>query len=323
MGIYFDFAIRYDPTIDQPEDLTKRILYSLIIRRTKAKKPTVMFIGGDSGEGKSYSALSLQKTLLELQGIDFKKHLEDINVFTPLEYPTKLNNLLFNKELKKVNVLCMHEARDIVRAKNWHNFLTQAVADVNAMSRSVKRICFMVLSQFIRDITTDTRYTITYYVNTRRPIGKKARLYISVMWKDDRDLEKPKIRRRRIRGYIIDKNGHYRIYEPKYLELTKPPKEITDLFEKKDFEAKAKIIHQKIERLISEMKVDLEVQNKKVEAMVKWYMQHQDNLTLIGKKIRGKWRVKPEVKIMHELTDLEAKDFQDKLNEEMKAKGMI
>jgi len=271
----------------------------------------------------SFCALRLQELLMEIQGMDLKDHVDNINVFTPLEYPTKLDALLFNKELKKINIICMHEARDIVKAKKWNTFLNQSIADVNAMSRTVKRLCFIVISQFIRDITTDTRYTLNYYITVERPIGKKPRLYISIIWKDDRDLEKPKIRKRRLKGYIIDKNGKQRIFQPKFLELSKPSKEIIEIFEKRDFEAKAKVIRHKIEKLITEMKTDLDLKNNKVNTMVDWYMEHQDNLNIIGKRYRGKWKVKPEVKEMHDLSDLEAREFEEKLNKKMKDTGMI
>lgn len=323
MGRYFDFAVNYDPEKDSEEDLTKRILYSLIIKRIKAKKPTVIFIGGDSGEGKSYSALRFQELLLELQGLEAKKHLESINVFTPLEYPKKIDSLLFDKDLKKVNIICMHEAREIVKAKAWHSFLNQAVADVNAMSRSVKRLCFIIISQFIRDISTDIRYTLNYYVTVHRPIGSKARLSINIMWKDDSDLERPKLRKRPIKGYLRYPNGKYRVFQPTYLELSKPSKDITEIFEKKDFEAKAKVIRRKVEQLINDMSQDLHLESKKVDAMVEWYMKNQDNLNLIGKRYRGKWKVRAEVKLMHDLTDTEVIEFQDKLNKKMKERGMI
>jgi predicted RNA-binding protein Jag len=323
MGKYFDFCVRYDPTTDSPQDLTNRILYSLIIKRLKAKKPVVIFMSGDSGEGKSYSALRFMQLILELQGLNIRDFMDDINVFTPLEYSQKLDRLLFDDKLKKVNVICMHEAREIVKAKQWHTFLNQAVADVNAMSRTIKRICFIIVSQFIRDISNDMRYTLNFYVNVYRPIGQKAQLSINVMWKDDRDLEKPKLRKRKIRGYIVDNKGRYRIFQPQYLEMTKPTKDIRELFDKKDFDAKTSIIRRKMEKLINEMKVEMEFENRKVEAMVNWYIDHQEDLNVIGKRIRGKWKVNPQVKVMHNLTDQETKDFEAKLTDKMKERGMV
>ncbi len=311
---FCDFVVKYDPEKDKPLDITKRILYSVVIKRLKAHKPVVMFVGGDSGEGKSITCLRLQQLLLEIQGLDIRDHMDDINVYIPIEYPEKLRRLLFDKSLKKVNIICTHEAREIVKAKLWYDFLNRSIADINAMSRSVKRLCNMVVSQFIRDISPDIRYTLTYYCVVRRPKNKPARLYINVLWKDDRDLEKPKLRRRKLSGYLVYPNGRYRRYIPQYFEMTKPPKDLVAIFEKRDYEAKAGIIKGKIDKLIQEMKADMGVKNNKIELMVDWYVKHQDNLNVIGRKIRDKWIVKPEVKKMHDLTVDEAKEFQSELN---------
>jgi predicted RNA-binding protein Jag len=323
MGAYFDFCVKFDSETDKPEALTQRILYALFIRRIKGKKPVSVFIGGDSGEGKSETALTLQEVLLGIQGVDSLKHINDINIYTPFEYPTKMDNMLHSPELKHVNIVTIHEARAIIKAKDWHSFLNQAISDINAMSRSVKRIITIIISQFIKDIEKEVRYTITYYIKVNRPIGHKARLYISVVWKDDKDLEKPKLKKRRIRGYVIDNKGRYRMYEPEYIEIDRPSKEAIEIFEKQDKEAKSKIIRGKLEKLLKQMNIENNVQNRKVDHMIEWYIQHPENLDIIGKKIRGVWKVKPELRLIHDLTETETKDFQEKLNDRLKAKGVI
>jgi len=320
-----DFAVQYNPQKDKTEDITKRILYSIVIKRIKHKKPAILFIAGDSGEGKSYSALRLQEVLLELQGLDIRQYLDKINVFTPLEYPNKLESILYDKELKKVNIICMHEAREVVKAKNWQSFLTQSIADINAMSRAIKRLCVIIISQFIRDITTDVRYTLNYYIKISRPKGKRARLYINVMWKDDRDLEKPKLRKRKLSGYLIYPNGKWVRYVPQYLELAPPSKEIAQQFDKLDVEAKSGIIRRKISKLIKDMQEDIQnsTDNNKINAMVEWYVKHPENLVKIGRQRKGKWKLGKEAKEMHDLSKREAIDFEQQLNEQLKKQGVI
>lgn len=319
MGRYIDFNVRYDPETESQQDLMAKILYSIIINRLKHKKPVVMFISGDSGEGKSLTALRIQELLLKALGLDIKDYLEVMNVFTPLEYSQKLDQLLYNKELKKVPFLCMHEARNIVKAKEWQSFLNQAIADVNAMSRAIKPLCFIVISQFIRDINTDIRYTLNYYCDAFRPLGSRVQLSISKMWKDTRDLEKPKLRKRRLKGFVQLKGSHKKIvFSPRHFEMGKPDKEIVKLFEKLDFESKGKIIRRKMDKLLKEMGEDMGEETKKTDTMAEWYMKNQESLLLIGKRSRGKWKLKPEVKIMHGLTDSELKDFQQSLNEKFK-----
>lgn len=282
-------------------------------------------MSGDSGEGKSLSCLMLQLILLRVQGIDLKQYMDAINVYTPVQYPQKLHALLHDKELKKINIICVHEAREIVKAKLWQSFLTQAIADINAMSRSIKRLCIMIVSQFIRDITTDVRYTINFYmkVHRRHSRGSKARVQIYTMWKDDRDLEKPHLRKRRLMGYVVDPKGRYKRFIPKYLELDLPPQDICDHFDKQDTEAKINIINRKIDKLIKEMQSDMYEENKKIDMIIDWYMNHTEQIEIIGKRVKNKWKIRKEAKEVHQLSDFDMKELEEKLNKKMKESGMI
>lgn len=320
-----DFIVKYNPDVDTPEDLTKKILYSIWVRRLKFNKPVVIFVGGDSGEGKTLTIVKLQEILCDIQGIEFRSVVKDINVFTPIEYPDKLRALLDDKRLKKVNMIAMHEARDIVKAKMWQSFIATAVADVNAQVRSVKRLCIFIGSQFIRDITNDMRYTLNYYVTVKRLMGgnRKAHARISVLWKDDRDLEKPKLRKRRISGFLVYPDGRYRRYTPKYLEVTKPDKDIVEIVETADREAKVGIIRNKLDRMIKEMRLELEEGDAKIKAMIKFYTGSLERLESIGKRSRGKWRVNKDFEKMHDLSRDEVKKFQDGLNEQIKSMDVL
>lgn len=315
---YCDFVVKYNPEVDTQEELTKRIMYSVFIKRIKSKKPVVIFIAGDSGEGKSYGGLKLEEVLCEVQGFDMTQYLHDINVYTPLQYPQKLNRLLFDKELKKVNIICMHEAREVVKAKLWHSFLNQSIGDINAMSRTVKRLIVIIISQFIRDIDTNIRYTLNYYAVMRRPKNKPSRMYLNVLWKDDRDLEKPHLRKRKLSGYLLLPNGKYKRHIPRYFEMSKPKKQNVELFEKADYESKASIIKKKINNLIKEMEADIGKENNKINLMVDWYLKHPENLRLIGNRNKRGWKLKTEIKEMHDLTDFEKLEFEKKLNEQYK-----
>lgn len=318
-----DFVIPYDPDKDSLKDITERIFYNLFIKRIKGHKPVICFLGADSGEGKSLTYLAVSEILLRLQGQDIRKCLHDINVYTPLEYPKKLDRLLFDKELNKINIIGIHEARDAINAKDYQSFLARSIADINAQSRSVKRLMIFVISQFIRDITTDVRYTITYYCKIYRPLGKKARLMIYKMWKDDRDLEKPRLKKYKISGFLVYPNGKYRRFTPDYFEITKPDKDIVQAFEQKDYEAKANIIKKKIEKLIRDIEKKNDIQSDKVKTMVDWYITHQDSLTLIGRRGKRGFKLKPDFKKMHDLSTQEQKDFKEQLDSALKERGMI
>lgn len=318
-----DFVVRYDPDVDTKEDLTKRILYSIIIKRLKANKPAISFLGGDSGEGKSWAALRLQEILLEIQGLYLKDYIDDVNVYTPLEYAQKLDNMLYEKRLKKVNIITIHEAREVIKAKLWHSFASQAIADVNAMSRGIKPLNIIIISQFIRDITTDVRYSINFYMTVSRPKNKRSRLYINVMWKDDSDLEKPKLRKRKLSGYVVMPDGRYKRYVPQYLIMSKPQKDIRDVFEKADKESKTTIIRNKLSRLVDEMKLDIGDTSDRVNRLVDYYMNNIDNLSSIGRRWRGKWRINTDATKMLDMNKKEIESFQIIINDRLKNEGVI
>lgn len=318
-----DFVVNFDPAKDNKEDLFERIMYSVFVRRLKANKPAVVFIGGDSGEGKSYSGLRFQEIFLRVQNLAIKKYLEDINVFTPLEYPKKLEKLLFDKKLKKVNIICIHEAREVIKAKRWQSFLTQAIADINAMSRTIKRLCIIIISQFIRDITNDMRYTLSHYCIVRRPRGQLARLYIWVLWKDDRDLQKPMLRKRKLAGYLKYPNGKYRKFIPQYFELRRPEKAVRDVFDEADKKSKSMIIRRKMEKLINEMEADVGIGSQKVEAMVEYYTKNQESIAAIGKRSGDKWKMNKTFTEIHDMTRTEKTEFEERMTMKLKKMGLL
>jgi len=317
---YYDYVVKFNPKLETSEDLTKKILYALFVKRVKNKKPVVTFVGGDSGEGKSMTVLRFIEILFEIQGISLKEHLDAVNVFTPLQYPQKIDRLLHEPSLKKVNAIAIHEAREIIKASNWRNFLNTAIGDVNAMSRSIKRLMFFIISQFIRDIDPSIRYTLTYYCTVYRPIGHKARVKINRIWKDDSDLQNPRIRKRRIKGLVIFPNGKAKKHFPEYFEMNMPDKEICTKFDEYDTASKSGIIKKKLEKLIKEMEKDADINVNKIDKAVEYYTENEDRLNTVGKKVGKKWKTDKSIKEMMDLTESEFKDFESKLNSAIKEK---
>lgn len=324
MGVIRDFVIRYNPAVDTPQDIARRILYTVLIKnRIKERKPTIMFISGDSGEGKSYGALKLQEELLGLQGLNLIDYLDAINVYTPLEYANKKEKILHDKKYKKINIFCMHEARELIPAKEWYSFLNKSVGDINVLSRSIKPLLIIIISQFIRDISTDIRYTLNFYCKVHRPYRSKTRLEIYWLWKDDSDLEKPKLRKRKLSGYLVYPTGRWQRFTPSYFELNKPSEPVCIEFDYCDREAKIHITKRIIDKLMRHLERELDVENKKVLAMVNYYTKHLEQLTTIGKRIKNKWRLYPEAKNIHDLTSDEAREFEEMLTVELIKRKII
>lgn len=320
-----DFIVKHDPKKESDNDLAKKIVVALFCNPMRYKKPVKVGVFGDSGEGKSSAYLSLASVMLEAEGIDIRnpKILNTINAYTPLEYMEKLDKLLSDKEYKKVKMFGVHEARVLVSAKDWQSFTTQAVGNVNAMSRSIKPLAFFIISQFMSDITKDVRKTLNYVIECDRPLGASTRIYIHKIWHDTRDLENTKMRKRRVRGIIVHPNGRRIPFMPNYIELRLPFPEIMKEFDKQDTMAKKSLLKQTIEKTIQAMKAKFDMEDSKVKGASEFYTDNPEMLTKIGKISRGKFKLKEEVKLMHDFTSEEVKRFGELLTEKMKEKRLL
>jgi len=326
--MYNDFIVRYDPKKESINDLSKKILINAFVtRRLKENKPVKIGIFGKSGEGKSISTLKLEQILLP-EGVSLIDVMDTINVYVPIEYPQKIDKILgLNKggfketNLKNINIIAVHEARELVKSKDWQSFISTTISDVNELSRQIKPLVFLIVSQNIKDITLDVRSTLDFYIKTYRPFKKKARLYVNVMWSDDRDMEKVKLRKRRMTGCIIYPNGMHRRYSPKYIEVSKPSKDVISKFDSQDFEAKSRILKNKLNKLLSEMKESMNIESDKVINIANFYLEKTEVLNTVGKIKNKKWKLNKEIQKIHELSDKEYKELEYKIQSSLAEKA--
>jgi hypothetical protein len=322
-----DFYVKFDPKNDSPEDLTRRILYAIFVKRIKAKKPVVSAIIAKSGEGKSYGTNKVVDELMGIQGVDLVENMDFFDTLTianPLQYAEKLDKMLFDKKYKKLNCMLVHEARSVVSAKNWRNFVNTAIADVNAMSRSIKPLMFFFVSQAFKDIDSNVRSTLTHYISISRPNnGNYSRMEIFVLWHDESDIEKPKFRRRKIRGVVEYPDGKRRLFIPDSLYIKWLRKELEARFDKLDYEGKSMILKNKMSKIMAELKAEIGDNTVKIDSMVDWYLKHTDMLSSIAKRGKRGWRVKVDLRRLHDLTPEESRLFEKRLNDRFKEEDLI
>lgn len=326
MGKYFDFVVKIDPDKDTELDIFKRILHSVIVKTIKADKPRVLFISGDSGSGKSSTGVTLMELIAELFNYEVRDYFEVMNIFSPLEYPEKIKKILYDKNYKKANMIGIHESRTVVKASQWQSFLTTSIADINAMSRAIKPLVFFIISQFIRDITKDIRYTLNDYITVRRAnqSGAKASITWEVIYKDDKDLESPKLKKRRLRGYLVYPNGRYVSYSPTSFEIPKPSQDLAELFKKLDMEAKQELIQPKMSKLMTELKKEYGTNNSKIDNIVRHYTKDVNLLMQVGKRNRiGNWKIKKEFAELHDLDAMEQKRLSDQIKKHLQKKNLL
>lgn len=323
-----DFTIPYWDGMDNNLSISNKLVYSQTVRRTKGKKPCIMGVFGESGSGKSTAAIKLQQRILEMQGLDIRDYLDDINVFVPFEFATKFKRILFDKKLKKINVICIHEARDVLNSKDWNTFVARALAKINTQSRQIKPLIIMIISQYASDITSETRKTLTDYVTADRGLSSPGYITWQKTYLDMRDPEKPKLRLRRLKGYLakVEKDNvvsKKKIY-PKRIYIGLPDRDVVEKFENADLEAKKEIIDRDLDRLMKELAKKHGIQDDvKIDSMVEYYSKDMDKLSLVGKIFKGKLKIKPSFRTMHDLTENEEERFTKKINEKMKTMQKI
>lgn len=327
MAYRSDFIVKHDPKTETENDLAKKILVAIFDRPLQYNKPLKVGLFGDSGEGKSTSFLTIATALLESRGCDIrdKEICDAINAYTPLQYMQKLEALLDkkNKKLKPVRCFGIHEARVLVSSKDWQNFTTKAVGNVNAMSRSIKPLAFFIISQFLSDITKDIRKTLNFIVKCDRPIGLSTRIYIYKVWHDERDLENIKMKRTRVRGVIVQPNGKRIPFTPQYLELRLPDREVMKHFDEQDTAAKAGLLKSTIEKVIQQMKAQYDDLDTKVNAAAEHYVNNPELLSAIGKHNGRKFKLNKDFSKMHDFTKSETEKFIVKLEEGLQKKGIM
>lgn len=317
-----DFIVRHDYDKETNNDLAKKIIVALFAKPLQYNKPVKVGMFGDSGEGKSTSYLTILTVILESVGVDVKNVLNETNAYTPLQYMEKLKALLYKKELKKIKVFGIHEARALISSKDWQNFINKAVGTVNAMSRSIKPLSFFIISQFLGDITKEVRKTLNYIIECERPIGQSTRVTIYKVWHDKRDIENIKIKKKKVRGIIVTPNGKRIPFMPSYIEFRLPDPEVLKQFDEQDTMSKKDLVENIIEKAIAQLKAKFDLENSRIAGAVDFYSENPDMLSKIGKLSRGKFKLNDNVKRMHDFSESEIKTFNEMLNAKLKSKKL-
>lgn len=322
MGKYIDFVIDYN---DDSHIMGKQILQNLTVNRLKAKKPCIFFIGGSSGEGKSTLGLKILGAVNEVYGVDTFETLHDSIVYIPKQYLIKFDNLLHwkqqdRRDLKDAHVLIIDEAREVVNAKDWHTFINRAVATCTNISRRIKPMVYIIISQFITDIDSDMRHTLTFYSDCQRPLTGRTRVTIERVWMNTYDLQRPRLCKRPLVGWVVDGNSRSKFY-PRF-EVKMADKKIFNKYDEMSYKTKSVILRVKIEETLRRMEKQQNVFDK-VQSLVDYYMHNPDQLTMIIDPRYKRFRLRKDFKKQHDITQTETNEFQKRLEEALKKKGLL
>lgn len=311
---YIDFVLY----VDKHQDMTiaEQILQKLTTDRIKAKKPSIIFIAGDSGEGKSMTSVKIAE-LVE-PDIDMDKQV----IYTPFEYPDKLQWMLFNPESKGRHVVFMAEARELVKAKLWYTLINQSIADVNAMSRTVKPLIFIINSQDISDVDKENRRLLTYYGYVVRPLSGKVNLKLYKINKSRHTIDNPKMRLKKLTGHLVQ-NGHYKKFRIAKFKVSLPSDKIRKEFEDRDFKAKKDVILKKLDAMRKALKKDMPTMSRLEETVEFMAKEHAILKKFIGRSKSGKIRINKAVGKLFNLSKEDFPVFETMMVERLKKENLI
>jgi len=316
MGV-IDFVIKTTADVDK---IAALIFHRLFLTRVKGNKPCIVLITGQSGEGKSYSGLKVIEQMFEVEGVDVTPYIEDIVVMNPLQYSEKLNALLYDKRLKKIKVMQIDEARAVVGSDKWNSFINQTIAHVNAMSRAIKPLIVIIVTQSIKDVDPATRRTINYEIKCRRRGSNPVEAEVYKYWIDDHNPEHPVLRKRKVYG-IIERNGESIRTQPRFI-LKRASQPILDVYEKLMIEGKQALLDNKLKKLTDEMKKDIETGTfSRVEEITEYLLKNKDMLNDWATFKRNKWKIKPDRANMLNLTRPQVIELEKRLIAGAKGNG--
>jgi len=294
-----------------PDDVPMENLGAVVLKgkinfRFRMKKNTFFGIVGESGDGKSYTALKL--ALHIDPDFTIKKQV----LYNPADFLTTINEL---RKTKKHKVLVLDEMHVTAPARMWYDFSNIALCHIAATFRRLKRLCVFVVTPNVRWIDPHFREMLNIYsIASRthpelptyiRPYELKVNLY---------DIENPRIYLKKIWFYW---KGFSRVL--KEVWVRKIPEELAEEYERESEKFKAKILERVLEKIIQKFQKKMG-KGKDYERMAEELLKSEEIQRAIFKK--GKIQLTKLVQF-YGLTAREAKEFRDVILKKMREVGMI
>ena len=323
-----DFQVKWQGDV---QSTTNKIIEHLFVNPLKAGMPITIALVGKSRVGKSVFALAVQDAMYKVYGDDFLDILEHVVLIKPVHYATKVKAILKGETPihKRCRTLQMDEAKFLINSDEWQSLRSKTIRTVAATSATIKPIAFFIVAQMLGDIDSKTRRTIDYlFVITRTP-GKKPKVVPYTFYEKIDDLDRVKIKPRRLTGLIEYPNGKFVQYTPTF-RPSLPRQEILDKYH--SFEEKDKT--EEIFNLLDDIEKEsnkLSGQDKiKLKEFAEYLVENPDKLEDIGAVNKsGAWKFSKDAlgrynyssKEFKEIEEFVRRSFQDRKLKEMNEYG--
>lgn len=305
-----DFMVEWQGNI---QATTAKIFYNLFVKKIKADMPCVILVTGKSGRGKSSVALHLSDILFKQEGLDFAKYVDKSVVGSIKDFGPKTKAILHEKELKDCFVLIIDEARATVNSSDWASLINRTVAMVNALSRAVKPLMIIIVAQSLKDIDRATRDTIDYYIKVTRNYSQPAKIKIYEFYVNDKDVDKPKTKKKLVKGLITQGEKKDTIELTK-IEFPRVRDEVWIPYKQAMIESKNALLEAEFDKLSAALIDKNEDSHKqRVDNLVGFLWSNKYLLNNFAKFSRKQWTLKKEFVDNFMVNDSEKKEIERRL----------
>ena len=296
-----------------PDNVEKNSIGGEVIRRTvnyrfRLKKNTFLGLVGESGDGKSLSAVDFS-TLIDPN--NFEKNIEKQIVYNPMDFPRRIKELIHSH----ARVLILDEMHVTVPAKLWYEFSNIAMCQVAATFRGLKRLCLFIVTPNVKWIDSSFREMLNIYsICSRNSVNELTRVKPYQIYVNLYDIENPRIYIKKLWFY-----WHHSIHYLKEIRVKNIDDELVKKYENASTKFKGELLDKLMDKIIKKIEKKLAI-GKDYDQMAEEFVNAKDVQKFI--MMRGKISL-PKITKFYGLDYKEAKDFRDILMEKLKEKGII
>jgi hypothetical protein len=202
-------------------------------------------------------------------------------------------------------------------SKDWANITNRAVNFINNMSRAIKPLLIIIIAQSLKQVDSQLRQTVNFYMPVRRSYNKPAKAKLYKFYINERDLEKPKLQKQLVRGYIVN-NGQKEYIELTDIEFPKVRQCIWDIYKKDMIDSKSKLLEAEFDKLANAL-IDKneDKHQERINNLTKFLWSNKYILSNFAKFSRKKWSLKNEFVDNFMVTDSEKKQIETQLKEKV------
>jgi hypothetical protein len=256
--------------------------------------------------------------MFKREGLDFAQYVRQAVIGGIEDFGPKAKAILNDKELKDCFVIIIDEAAATVNSKDWSSLTNRAVNFINNMSRAIKPLLIIIIAQSLKQVDSQTRQTVNYYMPVTRSYNNPAKAKIYKFYINERDLEKPKLQKKLLRGYI-DYENNKELIELKDIEFPRVRDAVWDLYKVDMLDSKNKLLEAEFDKLAKHLlEKNSDQQKQRIEALSKYLWSNKYILSNFAKFTKKKWSLKDDFLIAFSVTDLEKRDIEKLLQSKVR-----